>query len=408
MVRSSHFRWIVLSLLVLATGINYLDRIILSVLMPVIRVDLGISDAQYGYVTGAFQAAYGLGNLGFGRFTDWAGIRIAYALALGWWSAAATLHALSRHAVDLGIWRGLLGLGEGGNFPAAAKSIADWFPRRDRAFAMGICVASTNVAAMAGPPLFVAMNDAFGWRATFAVTGAAGLVLMVLWSVVYLDPPSSPSAPSEACVRWGWGAAVRHRQTWGFAIAKFLTDPVWWFYIFWLPLYLHDVRGLPLQQIGWALPVVYLMADLGAVLGGWFPGFLMRRGWQPGTARKTAMACCVVWLPVAALAVFAPSIPLAVFLFSLGTFGHQGWSANLLTTVSDVYPQAAVATVIGVGQCVASLGGLLFSSVFVGLLISRFGYTPVFLGLGTFHLLGLVCVHLLMGRLEPIDRGHQQ
>ena len=413
----TRYRWLFLALIFFATTLNYFDRVIISVLMPVIREDIAITDQEYGYVTGAFQVAYGLGNLLFGKFIDIAGSRIGYVMALAGWSLATAGHALSRTAFGLGLWRGLLGLGEGGNFPAAAKVIAEWFPRKDRAFAMGVCVAATNVAAMAGPPLLVYMSIAFGWRQTFVISGAAGFVLVLLWGALYRSPrqhkgvsetelayvESDAETPADA-PPIGWKAAIRRRETWGFSIAKFFTDPVWWFYIFWLPLYLHDVRDLELVEIGWALPVIYLMADFGSVAGGWLPGQLMRRGWDPGKARKTAMALCVCWMPLAALAPFAPNVPLTVLLISLGTAGHQGWSANLLTSVSDVYPTRAVATVTGIGQWVASLGGLLFSSVLAGYIITHYGYVPVFLMLGTFHLIGFASIHFLMRDLRPIEQ----
>lgn len=410
----TRYRWLFLSLLFLATSLNYMDRIILSVLMPIIRLEIPISDQEYGYLTAAFQAAYGVGNLLLGKGIDVVGSRFGYALALAWWSVAAACHGLSTRLLHLGVWRTLLGLGEAGNFPAAAKAIAEWFPKRDRTFAMGICVASTNVAAMAGPPLFIALATAYGWRTTFALVGAAGIFVALLWAALYRTPRNHPSvdAAEQAYVESdgvgplsetpiSWRDALRRRQTWGFALAKFFTDPVWWFYLFWLPLYLFDVRGMKLTEIGWALPVIYLMADLGSLAGGWLPGRLIRHGYSPQRARRTAMAICVAFMPVAALAVFAPTIPLTVLLISLGTMGHQGWSANLFTSVSDAFPVSAVASVVGIGQAMASVGGLIFSSLLPGFLITHFGYVPVFLMLGTFHWIGFACFYLLMPGRTP-------
>ena len=410
----TRYRWLFLGLLFLGTSLNYMDRIIFSVLMPVIRKDIPISDKEYGYLTAAFQAAYGIGNLALGKLVDASGGRIGYMLSVGWWSIAAACHALSQRVLDLGMWRAALGLGEAGNFPVAVKTVAEWFPKQDRAFAMGVCVASTNVAAMIGPPLFIALSAAHGWRATFVLAGAAGLVVALAWGVFYrsprhhggvnraeLDYIAAGASEGEAAAI-SWRAALGHRETWGFALAKFFTDPVWWFYIFWLTLYLFDVRHLALNEIGWALPVIYLTADFGSLAGGWLPGYLIRRGWASARARKTAMAACVVWMPLAAMAVFAPNIPLTVFLMSLGTMGHQGWSANLFTSVSDVYPSTAVGSVIGIGQALASVGGILFSSLLPGFLVSHFGYAPVFVILGSFHLIGLACVHRLTGGLTTL------
>ncbi len=410
----THLRWAMLALLFFATTINYLDRIVLSVLIPVIEKELSLSKVQYGYLTAAFQIAYTAGFLFMGKFIDRCGTRIGYAVALVWWSLAAMAHAATRTALGLGFWRAMLGLGEAGNFPAAIKAVAEWFPKKDRAFATGIFNAGTNVASMIGPPLFVWMNAHVGWRGCFLITGGLGCVWLVLWLWQYRLPEAHPrvspreleyirSDPEEARQpQVGWLAALRIRQTWGFAAAKFLTDPVWWFYLYWLPPYLYDVRKFNLTEIGWALPVVYLMADVGSVAGGWISGFLMRRGWPHSRARKTAMGICAGAMPIAAMAVLAPNPILAVALVSLATAAHQGWSANLFTTTSDVFPKNAVASVTGIGGCAGGLGGVLFSALIPGFVITYFGYTPVFLVLGLFHITALLVLHKLMGRMEPL------
>jgi len=410
----SYVRWWTLALLFFATTINYLDRIVLSVLAPVIREDIHMPEKVYGYVTGAFSFAYMIGFLFAGKFIDHVGTRIGYAVAIAWWTIAAACHALARSALSLGFWRGMLGLGESGNFPAAIKSVAEWFPKKDRAFATGIFNAGSNVAAMAGPPVLVWMNAHFGWRGCFFITASLGFLWLVLWLATYRPPDRHPrvSASELAYIRSdpdearepdiGWKAALRYRETWGFAIAKFLTDPVWWFYLWWLPLYLTDARHLTLKQTGWALPVVYLMADLGSVGGGWISGFLIRRGWPLSKARKTAMALCACAMPIAATAAFMPTAALAVAFVSIATAAHQGWSANLYTTVSDVFPKRAVASVVGIGGCAGALGGVLFSSIIPGYVIAAFGYKPVMVALGFFHLTALAVVHRLMGRIQKI------
>lgn len=388
-------RWWVLALLFFATTINYLDRIVFSVLIPVIRKEMHLSDQDYGNLTGAFQIAYTIGFLFAGKFIDRFGTRIGYAAAIVWWSIAAGLHSLARGALDLGFWRAMLGLGEAGNFPAAVKAVAEWFPKKDRAFATGIFNAGTNVASMIGPPVFVAINAAYGWRSSFILTAASGFVWVVLWLLFYKRPPAGTDVPAaEHSI--SWGTALRDRQTWGFAAGKFLTDPVWWFYLYWLPPYLYDVRKFDLRQIGWALPVVYLMADFGSVGGGWLSGFLMRRGWDSARARKFAMAICAACMPIAAMSVFAPGPALTIALVSLATAAHQGWSANLYTTTSDVFPQRAVATVTGIGGCAGGLGGFLFSAVIPGFVVTHFGYTPIFLFMGTLHLIALLVMNTLL------------
>jgi ACS family hexuronate transporter-like MFS transporter len=410
----SYVRWWTLALLFFATTINYLDRIVLSVLAPVIREDIHMPEKVYGYVTGAFSFAYMIGFLFAGKFIDHVGTRIGYAVAIAWWTIAAACHALARSALSLGFWRGMLGLGESGNFPAAIKSVAEWFPKKDRAFATGIFNAGTNVAAMAGPPVLVWMNAHFGWRGCFFITASLGFLWLVLWLATYRPPDRHPrvSASELAYIRSdpdearepdiGWKAALRYRETWGFAIAKFLTDPVWWFYLWWLPLYLTDARHLTLKQAGWALPVVYLMADVGSVGGGWISGYLLGRGWPVSKARKTAMALCACAMPIAATAAFMPTAALAVAFVSIATAAHQGWSANLYTTVSDVFPKRAVASVVGIGGCAGALGGVLFSSIIPGYVIAAFGYKPVMVALGFFHLTALAVVHRLMGRIQKI------
>jgi ACS family hexuronate transporter-like MFS transporter len=411
----SHLRWYILALLFFATTVNYLDRIVFSVLIPVIRDEMHISNQEYGYINGAFQAAYTVGFLFMGRFIDWIGTRAGYAVAITWWSLAAAFHAIARTPLSLGFWRGMLGLGESGNFPAAIKSVAEWFPKRDRAFATGIFNAGTNVASMIGPPIIIWMLGLWGWRACFLITSSLGFVWLVFWLISYRPPQTHPKIAKaeldyiqsdlkedseEATI--GWLDALRYKQTWGFALAKFLTDPVWWFYLYWLPPYLYDVRGFNLTEIGWALPVVYLMADVGSIGGGWLPGYLMRRGWPHGKARKAVMALFACTMPIAALSALAPSSVLAIALVSLATSSHQGWSANLFTTTSDVFPKKAVASVTGIGGTMGGLGGFLFSAIIPGFVVTHFGYTPLILGFGFFHLTALFIVHRLLGDMKRI------
>jgi ACS family hexuronate transporter-like MFS transporter len=414
----SKVRWWVLGLLFFATTINYLDRIVFSVLIPVIRQDLHIDDQMYGYLTSSFTLAYTVGFLIAGGLIDRYGTRIGYAVSVTLWSIAAALHAAAGSAFSLAVWRGVLGFAEAGNFPAAIKATAEWFPKRDRAFATGLFNSGTNIASVVGPPLFVWMTAMYGWRGCFIITASIGFVWLVWWMWFYKSPASHGSvskaeydyihsdeaeADTGGGAALGWQEVIRYRQTWGFAIGKFLTDPVWWFYLFWLPPYLFDVRKFNLKEIGWALPVIYTLASVGSLAGGWISGFLMRRGWPNGKARKLTLLICALCMPVAAMAAIARSPYLAIALVSLATAAHQGWSANLFTTTSDVFPKRAVASVTGIGGCLGGFGGVIFTGLLPGYVVSHFGYTPVFLIMGSLHMIAIVAVHLLLRDMRRLN-----
>jgi ACS family hexuronate transporter-like MFS transporter len=389
----ARLRWWILALLFFGTAINYLDRIMLGILVPDIRLELQISDQAYGFVTAAFQAAYTVGFLFMGGFVDRLGSRLAYAIAAVCWSAAAGLHVLARSALQLGVWRSFLGLSESCNFPAAIKSVSEWFGEKDRAFATGVFNSGTNISAVVGPPAFVYLSARYGWRACFLLTAALGVVWVLAWLWIH---PSVAAAGRSSVQGMPWLEAARLRETWGFAAGKFFSDPVWWFYLFWLPLYLHDVRKLDMKAVGWALPFIYVMASVGSVAGGWLSGRLIHRGWQPLRARKFTMLLCACCVPFAALGVLVPSVTAAILLFSLATAAHQGWSANLFTTVSDTVPRNAVGAVIGLGGFAGGVGGIIFSAIIPGYIITAFGYRPVFLGMGGFYFLVLLDLHRLL------------
>jgi ACS family hexuronate transporter-like MFS transporter len=414
-------RWWIAALLFLATTINYLDRILFSVLYTTIRDDLHIDALHYGYINGAFSLTYMIGFLFMGKLIDRYGTRIGYAVSIVWWSVAAFLHAFASSGLSLGFWRGMLGLGESGNFPAAIKSVAEWFPKKDRAFATGIFNAGTNVASMVGPPLFLWMAIQFGspeklnWRAAFLITSSLGFVWLVLWLLSYRQPEEHKSvnkaeldyirsdAPEMQEKPIAWIQALGYKQTWGFALAKFLSDPVWWFYLYWLPPYLQDARGFNLNEVTWALPVIYLLADVGSVGGGWISGYFIRRGWPAGRARKAALLIFASTMPVAAMGVLVDDPIITIALVCLATSSHQGWSANLFTTTSDVFPKNATASVTGIGGCLGGLGGFLFSSLLAGVIVQYVGYKPMFLFMGGFHLTAYLIVHLLLGDMRPIE-----
>jgi ACS family hexuronate transporter-like MFS transporter len=393
-------RWWILFLLFLATLINYMDRTIFAVLYPLMRADLHMDETVYGYLTGAFQAAYTVGYLIMGRIVDQLGTKAGFAVAAAVWSIAAGLHATVVNAAQLSGFRGLLGFSEAGNFPAAIKGVAEWFPQEQRALATGLFNSGSNLASVVGPPVFVALEHAFGWRTCFLLTASLGGLWLALWWFSYRTPEKVEV--EEKVVRMSYLDALKIKETWGFALGKFLTDPVWWFYLFWLPLYLHDVRHMESTDYARALSFIYFMACFGSLGGGWLSGFLMKRGWDKGKARKMAMFICAAAMPVAALGVVVPNLLLSIGLFSIATSAHQGFSANLFTTTSDVFPKSALGSVTGIGGCAGGLGGVIFAAIVPGYMVKYFGYTPLFLVMSSFYLIALLVLHNLMGSLKPI------
>ncbi|GAB4358930.1 MAG: MFS transporter [Bryobacter sp.] len=397
----SRLRWWILTLLFLGTTVNYLDRIILGILLPEIRKEIPMDDKVYGNIAFAFQLAYTIGFLFAGKVIDRLGTRLGYSLAILWWSLAAAAHALVSSPMTFGFFRALLGIGESGNFPAAIKSVSEWFPKKDQAFATGIFNAGTNIATMIGPYLFFQLTTSFGWRTCFFLTAASGLAVLLLWYFTRPTPPPLPDdVPNAATL--SWAAVLQYKETWGFAAGKFFSDPVWWFYLFWLPPYFYDVRHFDLKQVAWAFPFIYLMADVGSVFGGWISGYLMRQGWPVGKARMFSMGAFAACMPIAATSVLFENPFVAIALISLATAAHQGWSANLYTTVPDVFPKSAVASATGIGACMGGFGGVLFSTVLPAHIVSNFGYGPMFFIMGGFHLTGFFLVRHWMGDLKPI------
>lgn len=402
---ASRYRWTVCGLLFFATVINYMDRQILGLLAPVLQHDIGWTQLQYGRIVIAFSAFYAVGLLGFGKLVDRIGTRLSYAVAMVMWSVAAVLHAAVSSVMGFAVVRALLGIGEGGNFPSAIKATAEWFPRRERALATGIFNSGANIGAVFAPAIIPPLAVAFGWRAAFVVIGALGLVWMVAWLAIYRpadqhraeyeeaheDEPVEVAGPAPT-----WRSLLKMRETWAFIIGKFLTDPVWWFYLFWLPKWLNESRGMDLQHIGPPLVAIYALTTVGSVGGGWISSALLRRGYSVNFSRKTAMlicACCV--LPI----VFVSQVDNlwgAVAIVGLAAAAHQGWSANLFTTPSDMFPQRAVGAVVGIGGMAGSIGGVLFSEV-IGQVLQRTGHYWVLFAIGALgYLAALGVMHLLV------------
>jgi len=440
----SHFRWTICALLFFATTINYLDRQVLSILAKTLETDVGWSSTGYGYITAAFQAAYAVGLLGAGRLMDRLGIKRGYGIAIVVWSVAAMAHAASTTrpilaivrvvfsglvrlgffspasaastvllaTVAFSIARFALGLGESANFPACIKSVAEWFPKKERALATGIFNSGTNVGAIFAPLTVPWLAVTLGWQAAFIATGALGFLWLAFWLAIYGRPEEHSSVsvreldairsdPPDKFTSVPWVRLLPKRETWSFAVGKFLTDPIWWFYLFWFPKFMQETFGLSLQQIVVPTLVVYNVSAVGSIIGGWLPLELIRRGWNANAARKTAMLACALAVVPVLYAPYCRNQWIVVGLVGLATAAHQGWSANLFTTVSDTFPRAAVGSVVGIGGTIGSIGGVLMS-IFTGLIVDRtHSYLILFLIAGSAYLVALAAVHILSPRLAP-------
>ena len=404
------YRWLICGLLFLATTVNYIDRQVLALIKSTLDTELGWTNAQYGAANSWFQGAYAISLFVFGWFIDRFGVKIGYAVSIAAWSLAAAAHALVGSARGFMIARAGLGLGEGGNFPSSIKAVANWFPRRERAFATSLFNSGANVGAIVAPAIIPPIAAAWGWRAAFVFMGIVGLAWLVLWLPFYDDPEKSKrlsrdeldlirsdSAAETAGERpMSWGALLSYRQAWSFIVAKFLTDPVWWFFLIWLPDYFKKKWGLDIKNSWVHLVTIYAIITVLSIVGGWFTGYLARRGWSVTRARKTAMfifACCV--LPILFVTRVGPWP--AVLLIGIAGAAHQAWSANLFTTTSDMFPKRAVASLVGVGGMAGSIGGFFFPR-FAGSLLDSLGtsgYAILFGICGSAYLVAFALNHLL-------------
>ena len=427
LTRAGRYRWLICTLLFLATTVNYIDRQILALLKPMLDERLHWTNAQFGLINSAFQAAYAVGLLLFGAFVDRFGARIGYAVSIAAWSLAALAHAAVSSVFGFGIARVALGLGEGGAFPSSIKAVALWFPKRERALATALFNSGANVGAIIAPAFVPAMAFAWGWQAPFVVMGAVGLLWLLLWIPFYDEPQKTGRVSSaelehirsetdagERKERMSWLSIMRHRQAWSFAVGKFLTDPVWWFFLTWLPDYFKKTRGLDIKTSWVHLVTIYSIITVLSIAGGWLTGYLVRTGSSVSRARKTAMfifACGV--LPI--LFVTRTSDWVAVLLIGIAGAAHQAWMANLFTTVSDMFPKSAVAGVVGFGGMAGSVGGFIFP-IFAGWLLDRFkasgnitgGYAILFAICGSAYLIAFFANHLLAPKFEPINFADQR
>jgi MFS transporter, ACS family, hexuronate transporter len=431
---------VICALLFFAATINYIDRQVIGILKPTLVKEFQWSDERvYAAIVFSFQLAYAVGLLLAGRVMDKIGTRRGFTLAVLLWSVAAIAHAfahlfpglkiptlnldattglsivmLSGAAAGFALARFALGIGEAGNFPAAIKTVAEWFPRKERALATGIFNSGTNIGALVTPLAVPWVTGHWGWQWAFIATGLTGFIWVAWWLWIYRPPETHPrvsaaelayirSDPIEQTTPVAWAKLFPHRQTWAFAIGKFMTDPIWWLYLFWVPDFLNRNHGLDLKSMGLPLVVIYLVADIGSIGGGWISSALIKRGWTVNAARKFAMLMCALAVVPIIFAAKASNLWVAVGLVSLAAAAHQGWSANLFTLTSDMFPRRAVGSVVGIGGMAGAVGGMLIALV-VGEILQRTGsYVPIFIIAGSAYLVALSVIQLLTPNLKPAD-----
>lgn len=415
--RIGHYRWVICALLFFATVINYTDRQVLGILAPTLQLEIGWSESEYGLIVTAFSTAYAIAFLIWGKVIDKVGTRIGFGSSLIIWSLAAMAHALAKTPIGFAVARFGLGLGEAGNFPSAIKTVAEWFPKKERALATGIFNGGANVGAILAPLMVPWLTINYGWGMAFIVTGGLGFIWLGFWLVVYRPPAEHPrvskseldyimSDPIDPPLKVRWVTLLKHKQTWAFAIAKFMTDPIWWFYLYWLPKFLYAEHGIQLGQLALPLIVVYVLADGGSIAGGWLSSWLIKKGWPVGKGRKTAMLVCALAVVPIVFASGVSDLWIAVALVSLAASAHQGWSANLFTTTSDMFPRKVVGSVVGIGGFAGAVGGMVFQTT-TGFILEWTGnnYVPMFIVCGVAYLGALGVIQLLAPNLDSAKVG---
>ena len=416
-----NLRWWIAGLLALATALNYLDRQSFPVVVGEIRKEIPISNEQYGRLTSLFLLAYALMYAGGGRIMDWLGTRAGYALMIVWWSAANFFTGTVSSLLGFGVFRFLLGMGEGGGFPGSGKAVAEWFPPRERAMAFGIFNTGSSLGAVIAPPLIALIVSYLGWRWVFFITGGIGFIWAWIWLKVYQPPAVNRFiTPAEKALiaaakrsatavdartpdsgrETSWLELFTYGQVQGLMAAKFLTDAAWYFFIFWLPKYLGDARQLDIKEIGYFAWIPFAFAGAGSLLGGGVSSLLLRRGLSLDVSRKIALGIGASLLP-ASLFIAAAPLSFAIVFFSLAMFAHQFWSANIQTLPADLFPSKVVGSVEGLLGSAGSFGGMLFG-LLVGWLVERQGYGPAFLIAGVLHPLAFLVVLATVKRIEPI------
>jgi ACS family hexuronate transporter-like MFS transporter len=417
------YRWTIVALLFAATTINYIDRQVIGLLKPTLTTVFGWDNTTFGTINGIFQFFYAFGLLAFGRIVDRVGSKIGYAISITVWSLFAMAHALARSTFGFTIARSGLGIGESGNFPSAIKAIAEWFPKKERALATGIFNSGANIGAVVAPIMVPLLLSSLGWQMAFIITGSLGFIWLIFWWVMYEIPTRKKGLSraefdhihidEEATVAGGkvsWSKMLKVRQTWAFVFGKFFTDPIWWFFLFWLPGYFSDTFKLDLSKPGWPLVIVYSCTTIGSIGGGYLSGYLIKKGWPVYKARKSVMlffAICVV--PVITARYFS-SLWVIVALISLAAAAHQAWSANIFTTASDMFPRKAVSSITGIGGMAGSIGGIIFQPM-VGWLLDYFsrqgnkalGYNIIFLICGLSYLVAWLAMHFFAPKMTRVE-----
>jgi ACS family hexuronate transporter-like MFS transporter len=424
-----NLRWWIAGLVFLSTVINYIDRQTLAVLSPQLTKELGLTDIQYGWISQAFLIPYTAMYIGAGLLLDRYGTKLVFGVAALWWSLAAMLHGVASTAFGFGAFRFLLGTAESANFVGAQKVAAEWFPPKDRGTLNGWVQAGTVTGAIITPPAVIWLADRYGWRSAFLFTGALGLIWAIAWFWFYHLPENHPNisadelallqepqivAPSSAhpaAPSPKWFEFFRFSETWGLMLARVISDPVWWFYLFWLPKYLTEARGLSKKEMALLLWIPYLLSDAGSILGGWYSGKLIARGVSVLVARKTVMLWSALVMPIGILLVWKPPIPLTILLISLSLFAHNAWKTNLVTMTVDIFPRRVIGTVHGIVATGGGIGGAIITPL-AGYVISWFSYTPLLAVMGVLHPLAYLCARSLIKQVvlssgEAVERGRQ-
>lgn len=407
------YRWVAVALLFAAMVVNYVDRQTIGFLKGPLSAEYGWNETNYADLVFWFQATYAIAYLAWGRIMDRIGARWGFGIAFLIWQIAFIFHAAARSLNGFIIARMALGLGEGGGFPGGIKAVAEWFPKKERAFATGLFNAGTNIGAIVTPLVIPAVTLAFGWRAAFITVGVAGLIWLPVWLLMYRRPREHKhltpgelahieSDPADPVEKVGWLKLLGYRETWAYAAGKFLIDPIWWMFLFWLPDFLSKRYGLDLKTFGPPVIAIYLMSDVGSVGGGWLSSRLMKAGWSINRARKTTMFISALLAVPVAFAAMASNVWIAVLIIGVATAAHQSFSATLYTLPGDVFPRSAVGSVVGIGGMIGAVGGMVFSK-YIGQVLDRIGtYTPIFVVAASAYLLALLAVHLLTPKMEPV------